>query len=269
MVPMARPQVLYVGDRDWPEFVGPVQWLNDNVDVMFATDVTSAYAAAASREMPFDVIVVAQRRPSDYANAVFDELRACVPLTPIVCLLGSFCEGEARTGTPWLGAVRVYSHQFVARTGAELARLGSYRTTTWAPPFTATDEDRLLASPPQSMPKLTARVAVISHDRQTASALCDALQSAGCSPTSHPEDLAEFDDNADVVVWDCAAGMNSGRASFDRLVQHVPRTPKIVLVGFPRAEDTAVAVARGATAVVSKPFLVEDLLWQLRESLGL
>ncbi|MEX2141854.1 MAG: hypothetical protein WD894_21490 [Pirellulales bacterium] len=265
---MTRPQFLYVGDRDWPEFAGPVQWLNDHVDVSFAAGISSADAWLASRDVASDLIVVALRRPGEHAHATFEELRACLPLTPIVCLLGSFCEGEARTGRPWPGAVRVYAHQFVARLGAELARLGSDGATTWALPFTATHEDRLLVSPPRTMPKLTARVAVISRDRQAATALCDALEFAGCPTTSLRADSVALDD-AGLVVWDCAASFDSCRASFDRLVQHVPRMPKIVLIGFPRAEDTAAALAHGAAAVISKPFFLEDLLWQVRASLGL
>jgi CheY-like chemotaxis protein len=266
---MNRPQVLYVGDGDWPEFSRPVQWLVDHVDVSFATEVTGALALVSSRDAPFDVIVVAQRRPGEHSHATFDALRDRAPLTPIVCLLGSLCEGEARTGKPWPGAVRVYAHQFAARIGAELARLETDGTTTWAPPFTATDEDRVIASSPWTMPKLAARVAVISHDRQSASALCDALQSAGCSTTFFRDDLAGIDDSADIIVWDCMASFASRRASFNSLVQRLPRTPKVLLVGFPRAEDTADAVSHGANAVVSKPFLVEDLLWQLRACLGL
>lgn len=265
---MTRPQVLYIGDRHWPEFAGPAQWLKDYVDVSAPPDVAAACRLVLSHDVPFDIVVVAQRRPGEYAQGIFDELRAGAPLTPIVCLLGSFCEGELRTGAPWPGAIRVYAHQFAARMGAQHEHLAGQGATAWAPPFTATEEDRIRASSPVTPPRLAVRAAVISRDRQSASALCDAIQSAGCSPTSHSDDLAAFDDNADIVVWDCAAGFASGTASFDRLVQRLPETPKIVLVGFPRGEDIAAARAHGAAAVISKPFLVEDLLWQVRECLS-
>jgi CheY-like chemotaxis protein len=263
---MTLPQVLFIGDRDWPEFAGPVQWLVDHVDVSFASDVTGARGVLPSRQAPFEFIVMAQRRPGECDHRTFDELRTAAPLTPIVSLLASFCEGEARTGRPWPGAVRVYAHQFGARFGAELARLQQSGTTTWVPPYTATDEDRMVALR-QSVPKLTARVAVISRDRQMAIALCDALQTAGASPSSYAEDLARVGDNADIVVWDCAADFTADRAAFNRLVQRFPDAPKVVLLGFARTQDIADARAHGACSVISKPFLVEDLLWQLRDNL--
>jgi CheY-like chemotaxis protein len=265
---MTRPQVLFLGDRDWPEFAAPVQWLIDHAEVSFATEVTSARVFLHSRQAPFDLVVVAQHRPGEHLHATFDDLRALAPLSPIVCLLASFCEGEMRTGRPWPGAVRVYAHQFVSRLGAELARQYPSGNTTWAPPFTATDEDRLVAGP-QSMPKLTGRAAVISRDRQMASALCDALQAAGALATSYSDQLVEFDDNADIIVWDCSAGFAASRDIFDRLVQDLPEIPKVALLGFPRAHDIVDAMAHGACAVISKPFLVEDLLWQLHDALCL
>jgi CheY-like chemotaxis protein len=265
---MTRPQVLFVGDRDWPEFTAPVQWLVDRAEVSFAYDATAARALMHSRSAPFDLVVLAQCRPGECPPAAFEELRALAPLSPIACLLASFCEGEARTGRPWPGAVRVYAHQFVARIGAELERLYQSGSTTWAPPFTATDEDRLVAVP-QSMPTLHAHVAVISRDRQMSSALCDTLQAAGAFATSSGDQLAGFDGNADIIVWDCPAGFAASRDIFDRLAQHLPDIPKVALLGFPRAHDIVDAIAHGAGAVISKPFLVEDLLWQLHNALRL
>ncbi len=261
---MTHPQVLFIGDRDWPEFTAAAQWLVDHVDVSFASDAAGARAVLPSRQAPFELIVVAQHRPGECDHSTFDELRTAAPLTPIVSLLASFCEGEARTGRPWPGAVRVYAHQIVARMGAELARLCQSGNTAWAPPFTTTDEDRLV-SVPQSMPKLAARAAVISRDRQTASALCDALQAAGASASACCEDPAAF--HPDVIIWDCPAGFAADRALFTLLVQRLPDAPKVVLLGFSRTHDFVDVMAHGACAVISKPFLVEDLLWQVRRCL--
>jgi CheY-like chemotaxis protein len=41
--------------------------------------------------------------------------------------------------------------------------------------------------------------------------------------------------------------------------------PIVALLNFPRVEDRDRALAAGAAAVLSKPVLVEDLLWQLRQ----
>jgi CheY-like chemotaxis protein len=263
---MTPPRILFIGNRDWSEFAAAARWLVDHADVSFANDITGARARLHSQQAPFELVVMVHSRPGEHVHATFDELRAAAPMTPIVSVLGSFCEGEARTGRPWPGGVRVYAHQLVARFGAELARLQQRGSTTWALPFTATDEDRMVALRP-STPRLTARVAMISRDPQMATALCDALRAAGASTSSYREDLAGVDDNSDIVVWDFAAGFAAGRASFDRLVQRFPDAPKVVLLGFPRTQDIADAKAHGACGVISKPFLVEDLLWQLRDIL--
>jgi hypothetical protein len=37
----------------------------------------------------------------------------------------------------------------------------------------------------------------------------------------------------------------------------------VALLGFPRVDDRRQLLREGITAVVSKPYLIDDLLWQL------
>ncbi len=74
---------------------------------------------------PVTAIIVAQDRPGQYSFNMFERLHNAAPLTPIIILAGSWCEGEARTGKVWPGATRVYAHQFVARMGAGIEDRGS------------------------------------------------------------------------------------------------------------------------------------------------
>jgi DNA-binding response OmpR family regulator len=113
---------------------------------------------------------------------------------------------------------------------------------------------------------MTARVAVISQRRETASALGDLLKSAGC--TVFDDYRGTTDANRDVAIWDCDGEFAASQSSFERLVERWPETAKIVLIGFPRVADQAAALASGAAAVVSKPFIIEDLLWQMRQCLS-
>ena len=48
-----------------------------------------------------------------------------------------------------------------------------------------------------------------------------------------------------------------------RIAADVRPAPVIALLSFPRPEDRDWALAAGAAAVLSKPFLLVDLLWQL------
>jgi CheY-like chemotaxis protein len=263
--PRVLPRVLYIGDGDWADSA-EFDRLWANVELAEVGDITAACKLAFAEGAHFDLIVVAQKRPGQLSPKMLESLRKAAPLTPIVCVAGSFCEGEARTGRPWPGAVRVYAHQFVARVAAQLERLAAVGAMSWAPPFTNTEEDRLLNAAPMPPAHLATRVAVFSHERQSAAMLCDALEAAGyaavtCEPTDELRDI-------DLVLWDCAGSFAACRDRFIRMAQQTPAAAKIVLLGFPRPEDVATARAAGATAVLSKPFLLDDLLWQVRDCLN-
>jgi hypothetical protein len=256
---MARPRVIYVGDREWPEFGEPLRWVSALASVLFATDVESTVETLKFERDPIDLVMVAQLRPGEYTHSSLDALRRAAPLAPIVCLLARFCEGEMRTGNPWPGALRMYAHQFIARVGRQFEQLERHCALDWAIPFTRTEEDRLLTSSPIRDHRFMARVAVFSDQRETASALCDLLGDADCNVVD------QCGGDVDIAIWDCQGDFTASQSSFERLVERWPRTAKIVLIGFPTIAEQTAALACGATAVVSKPFLIEDLLWQMRQ----
>jgi hypothetical protein len=262
---MPRPTVIFVGDREWPEFIEPVRWLVQQACVSFAADLQWAAAVAGAAQEPPDLFVVAQPRPGVHTPGHFDALRSAAPLAPIVCMLGSHCESEGRTGKPWPGALRVYAHQFIARVGRQFERVESQSIIDWALPFTMTEEDRLLGLSANCDCRVIARVAVFADRRETASALGDLLGQTGCTVLGELE--IATGDAADVAIWDSQGDFAASRPSFERLVKRWPHTAKVVLMGFPRVADQAAALACGASAVVSKPFLVQDLLWQIRQCL--
>ena len=85
-----------------------------------------------------ELIVVAQSRPGSVDGRAVECLRKNAPLAAIVALVGSWCEGELRTGRPWPGVERVYWYDFppwwqrqIALRAAELcpewARVGDTR----------------------------------------------------------------------------------------------------------------------------------------------
>jgi len=265
---MSRPTVIFVGDRERPEFIGPLRWLVQQACVSFAADLQCAAAVAETAQEPPVLFVVAQARPGEHSPGHFDALRSAAPLAPIVCMLGGHCESEGRTGKPWPGALRVHAHQFIARVGRQFERRERQGAFGWAIPFTMTDEDRLLGLSADCECRVVARVAVFADRRETASVLGDLLRQAGCTVVDQLE-VAEIatGDAADVAIWDCQGDFAASRPSFERLVDRWPHTAKVVLIGFPRVADRAATLDCGAAAVVSKPFLMEDLLWRIRQCL--
>jgi CheY-like chemotaxis protein len=218
---------------------------------------------------PPTLVVVADDRPGAISPALFEQLRCAAPLTPIVRLIGHWCEGEARTGKPWPGAVRVGVHQFVTRVGSEFERLRLHGANGWTPPFTRADEDRALNLRSLQLAEAPANVLVLAKNRETAATLCDALLSAGLFAEARwPAEAAMSPLSADLVIWDFPAGLGVSATDFARFTERTPQIPKIVIVGFPRGSDEKAAAALGATAVFSKPFLIDDLIWKLRECLA-
>lgn len=65
------------------------------------------------------------------------------------------------------------------------------------------------------------------------------------------------------MVFDFGDWLESELAELARLAAELSGAPVIALVGFPRVEDRDQILAAGASAVLSKPVLVDDVLWQL------
>jgi AmiR/NasT family two-component response regulator len=102
-------------------------------------------------------------------------------------------------------------------------------------------------------------VRIDSHDGQLAQALIAALAEAGVAAVWSRTSLAA---DADAIVWDGAqmSGREAAHLAAVGSAARDKRTPVVALLGFPRPETVAAAVAMGAAAVIGKPFAVELLL---------
>src|SRR5206468_630467 len=104
-------------------------------------------------------------------------LRRAAPLAGVVALLGSWCEGETRTGRPLSGVQRLYWYDFPAWWRRQLQLHAANRCPDWARPFS-----QLL---PQSEPGHSrvhrGLIVLRTSHRDNADALADALNSAGHS----------------------------------------------------------------------------------------
>ena len=92
----------------------------------------------------FDLILIAQSIPDQFSTAHIEYLQARHPLTPVVALLGSWCEGDARTGRSIPGVRRIYWHQWHGRFELFRHQLQHDGYTEWHSPFTATVGDQFL-----------------------------------------------------------------------------------------------------------------------------
>jgi hypothetical protein len=107
-----RPSILLFGDSSPPEFAAACQWLRTHGDVVEARRIdedclTRRVIAGWHPEL----VVGLQNRPGQWREEELDGASRLWPLAVTVALLGSWCEGEPRTGRPLPGVARVPWHQ--------------------------------------------------------------------------------------------------------------------------------------------------------------
>ncbi len=210
-------------------------------------------------------ILLAQSRPGTYPQSLVERLRDVAPLTTVIVVLGSWCEGETRSGVP-LGDVH--------RVPWYALPLGSCwrndSSTVFQMPLTTGFDERLereLASC-RSMP--ARRIAVYSADPSQAAALCESLRGFG-----HEAILAnELADpqGCHAAVWDDAGGMRTTRIAsvdFVRTFGFSRRMPRVALRTFPRSHQANRDRDAGFSATLPKPFHLAQLLRQLETAIAL
>ena len=252
MTNASGPIVLWIGDASRSESVVARAALEGCL-VMEAHDVRAAIGLLEAQERSPEVIVVAQSRPGAVSQYEIERLRREAPLARIVGLLGSWCEGEARSGRPWPGVERVYWHQWPGWVQREL---GGSSTL----PQTATMEERLLAGAglPSSYEGWTGVIAICSQRRELAELWIDALRACGATAVAFdgpPEQVSGIT----AAIWEADGCDHAQAAEIRRLATAVRPAPVVAVLVFPRLEEHQRAMAAGAVAVLSKPLMLPDL----------
>ncbi|HVA50802.1 MAG TPA: hypothetical protein VNH11_30945 [Pirellulales bacterium] len=251
---------LLTGDFDREEIAPAAIEMRHAGELVQIASLESAAGWLARAETPVDLTIVAQARAGQFSHAAIEILRAAAPLTPIVALLGSWCEGEMRSGLPWPGVPRVYWHQWSARFRQEVARLARGELSGWSQPLTATAEERLLWSAKSAPGKLQGMISVVSDECEMADWLAAACRARGLAAiTMRPPPPSPIT-GIDLVL--CDVGIPSQRAADDvrSAARSFPGAVVVVLADFPRNDDVQPFLAAGAAAVLSKPLDLADLL---------
>lgn len=264
---MKSVQVLLTGDTGHREFREAVNWLTGQARVVLCPKLEGAVEWLATAEVPPFAIVVAQSRPGQFSQGQIERLHEAAPLARIVALLGSWCEGETRSGWPWPGVIRVYWHQWSARTARELAGPRAGQCGTWNLPRTATADERLLKWADQPLSRSPGVVAICTGRSSAFEALADACQAAGYRAVRFGSHQGATSRQADVVLWDDASGEPNWCRKLQGVVARARPAPVLALLDFPRLEDHHRAICAGASQIVSKPFLLADLDWHLGEAM--
>lgn len=289
-------KILVIGDIHRPEFREAAAVIGGCGTVETIAKVDDAESALRAGAITPAAIVVAQPFPDRFSHEAIDRLARAAPLARILGMMGSWCEGEMRTGRPWPASSRLYWHQWPARCRRQFQRMNEGRPCSFSLPATASEAERLLADlPPPLVPNDVSDncrkrlPSPISRGQDTRSASGDAsyisketrtpyngLAVIGCQSFNTWEMTAEAcrhrgmaavwrrDDatrieNATVALFDCDEFGDTELGRLRRLSAAMGNAPVIAMASFPRIEDHRRALAAGAAAVVSKPFLWDDL----------
>ncbi len=251
-------RIVLTGDYRRDEFTRALAEMSQAGEVV-QVDGLPAAANWLKMQGPVDLVVVAQARPGQFPLAQIEAIRNVAPLAPIVALLGSWCEGEMRSGSPWPGVARVYWHQWGERFRREAAKWSRGEPGAWTQPLTATAEERLLSSERSDRCKSSQVVAVVSDDDEIADWLAAVWARRGMSAVTFRRPPSGQIRGLSLVLWD--AGLPNPRAieAFRLGVRQFPGSRAVVLADFPRDDDVCSFLAAGAAAVLSKPAVCGDL----------
>jgi hypothetical protein len=256
--------ILLLGSAERPEFRDAAQLLTLSGTVADFSYTASATAALDDGHIMPDLIIVAQAFPGEFSHDAVDRLRRLAPLARLVGLLGSWCEGEMRTGSPWPGVARNYWHQWPTRCPRELELLMRGARCAWALPPTATEEERLLADRETDAPRMQGLVVIHSPSRPMADWLSDACQSRGFATVCERESREPRVAGAKAAIFDAGDLAPDTLIALERFSAAMRPSPVVALLAFPRIEDRRSVLAAGAAAVLSKPVGLDDLFSAIR-----
>jgi hypothetical protein len=223
----------------------------------------------ADERHPPELVIIAQSRPGAIGHQLVQRLQNEVPLAGIVGLLGSWCEGETRTGRPWPGVNRIYWYNFPSWWRRQIALRTSGRCPDWLRPAESVLQT---ASCELSHANVTRGViAVCTQWRETADALADVLKRAGYATIwQHPcRELLSIR-GAIAGIWEGGQLERHERIVVTHFCGLLARdaAPVVALLDFPRRQSVDLARECGVAAVMGKPWRNDELMATIQTITG-
>jgi CheY-like chemotaxis protein len=234
-------------------------------ELRFVKTVAEAIATVVAGFAPA-LIVLEERWPGDASAQELERLQRIAPLGRIWRVAGPWCEGELRTSPPPAGTLRSYWHQAQSRIGAEIKRLASGEPARSTLAATATDEEIHLAAETPLPLESPVLVLIYASEREAGTALLDVCCELGCHGIWTKQLQGTVTNDVDLAICDLRSDELSDMRTSQQLRQIVGEVPLLAVVGFPRPEDLEAAYGNGFVGMISKPFELSDVAWQLRNA---
>ena len=219
-----------------------------------------------------DFVLVMKGFGGEFAEETVREIKRELPITPILTILGSWCEGEARTGVPLNGVHNVMWYDFLSMAPLEFQAAALGFPTVWALPEGAWPDametlaqrrDRVLLPERERRP---CRMWIETDDFEQFRLLRDVFRTcfetevfgrfAGCQPA----DLGA----SDFLVCDFPDFTPATQARFLELRTRFPAACSLAFLEFPRAHEWRWIHEHGGMKVFPKPFRIQDLQYFLK-----
>lgn len=248
------PSVMIVGDAEHADFCAVRSFLRHHAATL---------PGDASTSNGPQHLLLFQARPGQTSQCVVERAYRAFPLAKMLAIVGSWCEGEMRSGQPWHGVERVYWYNAVPR----LMQLFREDWRQWSP-RTETPAERIERSLQLAPPLTTGRAAaIVATTRAAFEPLADACGVGGFA-SRWVRNIEQLEGAPELILWDVNDAADPHlQTEVQRAARRWTAARRVVLAHFPRHSDVAHLHTIGATEVLGKPLQLTDLLTALGSSL--
>lgn len=232
-------------------------------------DPSASALLAIGGQDSFDLVVIAQSRQGQFDQSMIDAVKSFAGSTPVVMMLGSWCEGELRSDQPAEGVTRVFWHQWQGRFETFEKHLADSGVTLWHGPTTETDADRIVAS--RALDSVSDSehlcIGVSAWNVEAYDSLSAAIQSFGWKTRwVERTNLPSLAGAINAVCIDANSLDENLERRINWLKEQVLDAPLVLTLNFPRKDEVSRLRGMGVSHLVSKPFELNDLRAAISQS---
>lgn len=251
--------VLLIGNFSSREFKPLKVSLPSFAEVKTATCCAAAIKLLQRDRAIFDLAIVAERWPGEHSPRQLDQIQRAAPITRIVAISGSWCEGQKRSGTPWPGMLHTSWHNWLSHWQEDFIRLAENRLPSFGLPVATSAHDRTMLRhfPARVEGKL---IAIRSQREDMADMLAAACRSQGYSAVWLDPRYPVRLEGPDAILWE---GSPDQLRDLQNTHHRYRQAPILALLDFPRIDDLEQATLLGAAEILSKPTHLEDMFVRL------